>query len=122
MNNQTEDQKSFLISLKEMSTAAYPKDLEPKQELYLEMSIISEVGYCAGWNVDLEFFLWQAINGGSREFGARTITEIEIAHLKTLSEQSSGWWHWNDESKKVVFIPMDEWQALYQSFSEKNLN
>lgn len=105
-----------------MSTATYPKALEPKKELYLAMSRISEAGYCAGWTVDLEFFLWQAFLGGSREFGAKTVTEAEIAHLRTLSEQSGGWWYWNDESAKTQFIPMDEWQEIYKKNDENSVS
>lgn len=56
MNNETKNQTSFLASLKEMSTTADIKDLEPKEELYFEMSRISEAGYCAGWAIDIEFF------------------------------------------------------------------
>lgn len=122
MNNERKTQKSFLASLKEMSITADTKDLEAKEELYFEITRISEAGCYAGWNIDVEFFLWQAISGGSREFGALAITEQEIAYVKTLSEQSGGWWHWNDESEKTVFIPMNEWQEIYQNFSEKYLN
>lgn len=91
MNNQMSNQKSFLTSLKQLATATtYREDLEPKEELRREISIISEAGYYAGWNIDIEFYLWQAVLGGCREFGVRTITEAEISYLKTLSEQSDG--------------------------------
>lgn len=119
MNNKMENHKSFLASLKEMSTTTNAESLEPQEELRLEMSRISESGYCAGSAIGIEFFLWQAINGGSREFGAKTITEQEITHLKTLSEQSGGWWCWSSESAKALFIPMDEWQKIYESFCER---
>lgn len=117
-NDHTKNQ-NFITSLKEVATTGYVENLEPKEELRQEISRISEAGYYAGWNVDLEFFLWQVFNGGSREFGVKTITDAEIAHLKTLSEQSGGWWYWSDESKKVVFISMGEWQEIYQRFSER---
>lgn len=136
-NNQTKNQKNFLTSLKELATTSYGQEpppasedggiprvfvenLEPKEELRLEMSRISEAGYCTGWNVDLEFFLWQAVNGGSREFGVKTITDAEIAHLKTLSEQSGGWWHWSEERTKTLFIPMEQWQEIYRDYLKDN--
>lgn len=102
-----------------MATTTSYEDLEPKEELRLEICKISESGYCAGWNIGIEFFLWQAVNGGSREFGVMTITDAEIAHLKTLSEQSGGWWYWSDSSAKALFVPLNEWQEIYQHFSEK---
>lgn len=119
-NDQTKNQKSFLASLKELATAtSYVEDLEPKEELRKEISRISESGYCAGWNIDIEFFVWQAINGGSKEFGATAITDAQIAHLKALSQQSGGWWYWSDDSKKLLFVPIREWQEIYQSFCQE---
>lgn len=118
-NDQTKNQKNFLVSLKEMASISFTEELEPKEELRQEISRISEAGYYAGWNVDIEFFLWQAVLGGSREFGATTITQEEIVHLKTLSEQSGGWWHWRDESAEALFVTLDEWQKVYQSFGER---
>lgn len=120
MRDETKNRKNFLTSLKELGTTAnYVEDLEPKEELRQEMCRFSESGHYAGWNVDIEFYLWQAVNGGSKEFGARTITEAEIAHLKTLSQQSGGWWCWSNSSAKAVFLPIDEWQEIYQRFSER---
>lgn len=113
--------QSYMASLKKIATTAKTKDLEPKAELYLEMVRISESGYCAGWAIDIEFFLWQAVLDSSKvkEFGARTITEQEIAHLKTLALAGGGWWYWSEESKKVTFIPLDAWQKIYQRFCER---
>ncbi len=103
--------------LKEIAATVNIDEKEPKEQLQIEISEISEAGYFAGWTRDIEFYLWKIILDGSEtEFGVKTISKQEIANLRTLAEQSGGWWHWSSEENKAVFIPLDKWQEIYQAF------
>jgi hypothetical protein len=116
-NDSSNNLKSIMASLKEIAATVNTEVLDPKEQLYLEIGDISEAGYFAGWMRDIEFYLWKIILDGSEtEFGFKTISEQEIANLKILSEQSCGWWYWSDEENRAVFIPLDEWQRIYQAF------
>ncbi|PSB30116.1 hypothetical protein C7B70_17115 [Chlorogloea sp. CCALA 695] len=109
--------------LKEIAATAKTEDLDPKEQLQVEISEISEAGYCAGWTRDVEFYLWKiVIDGSETEFGVKTISEQDIANLRTLAKQSGGWWHWFKKENNAVFVTLDEWQEIYQQFSEKESN
>ena len=119
-NDPSNSPKSMMAFLKELAATVNTEVLEPKEQLQIEISEISEAGYCAGWTRDIEFYLWKIVlNGLETEFGIKTITEQEIANLRTLAEQSGGWWRWSDEENKEVFIGLDEWQTIYRQFLEK---
>ncbi|PSB26101.1 hypothetical protein [Chlorogloea sp. CCALA 695] len=118
IDDQGNSPKSIMASLKEIAATVNTEALEPKEQLQVEIGEISEAGYCAGWTRDIEFYLWKIVLDGSEtEFGIKTITTQEIANLRTLAEQSGGWWHWSDKENKSVFITLDEWQEIYQQFS-----
>lgn len=119
-NDPSNSPKSIMASLKEIAATVNTEALEAKEQLQVEISEISEAGYCAGWTRDIEFYLWKIVLDDSEtEFGVKTITAQEIAHLRSLSEQSGGWWHWSDEENNAVFIALDKWQEMYQQFLEK---
>ena len=119
-NDPSNSPKSIMASLKEIAATVNTEALEAKEQLQVEISEISEAGYCAGWTRDIEFYLWKIVLDGSEtEFGIKTITTQEIANLRTLAEQSGGWWHWSDKENKSVFITLDEWQEIYQQFLER---
>ncbi len=110
----------MMAFLKEIAATVSSEEKEPKERLYLEICEISETGYCAGWTMDIEFYLWKIIvNGSETEFGVKIISEQEIVNLRILAEQSGGWWHWSDEENKAVFITLDKWQEIYQQFLER---
>ena len=121
-NDPSNSPKSIMASLKEIAATVNTEALEAKEQLQVEIGEISESGYCAGWTRDIEFYLWKIVLDGSEtEFGFKTISGEEIANLRTLAEQSGGWWHWSDKENKAVFITLDEWQEIYQKFLEKQL-
>jgi hypothetical protein len=70
--------------------------------LALRMSDISEDLWCAGWLMDLEFRLWEAIQGGTSD----PFAEEDLRELAELSALVGGW-H-NGER----FIPIDEWHSI----------
>lgn len=120
MDNQSNKPDSPMNFLRKIANTVSNEDLDPKKQLSTKIWEISEAGYCAGWADNIEFFLWQAVlNGTETEFGVKTITVQELTHLRSLSEQSSGWWHWSDEENKAVFIPLGKWQEIYQQFLER---
>ena len=90
-NDPSNSPKSMMAFLKELAATVNTEVLEPKEQLQIEISEISEAGYCAGWTRDIEFYLWKIILDGSEtEFGVKTISKQEIANLRTLAEQSGG--------------------------------
>lgn len=80
-----------------------------KRELYELMSDISEDLYCAGWMSGNELRLWQAITdpNDDRCYGMGLIEEWQINRMRELSEQTGGWWVWEDDA---AFISVDEWK------------
>lgn len=119
-NDPSNSPKSIMAFLKKIAATVNTEEKEPKEQLSSKIWEISEAGYCAGWVEDIEFHLWKIVlNGSETEFGVKTISEQEIANLRSLSEQSGGWWHWSDEENESVFVSLDEWQVIYQQFVEK---
>jgi hypothetical protein len=88
-----------------------PEELVREALLQL-MSDISEDCWCAGWLLDLEFFLWEAITTGKSDFGWG-LSEPELARLKHLHQMAGGWWIWAEDEKTNRFVPTEEWLALY---------
>jgi hypothetical protein len=81
--------------------------------LEMLMSQVSEEHYCAGWMSGLEFSLWWMLED-SRDYGAREVSESDLARLRDLHEACGGWWHWQDhEVHGAVFVQTAEWLALF---------
>lgn len=72
------------------------------------MTGISEERWAASWIIDLEFALWDAIQGNERGYGMCTLTERQVTLLKLLSEEAGGWWVWDDEPR---FLSLEAWSA-----------
>ena len=89
------------------------KNVDSATLLRNTMSDISENLYCAGWLVNLEYTLWDIVNGGDRSFGMGELNDAEVNNLKSLSENASGWWRWDDEIKGELFVASNEWQEIY---------
>jgi hypothetical protein len=72
-----------------------------KDQLLLEefMSEISEAGFSAGWMGDLEFDLWEILNGDKRRYGHHIITQDELDQLKSLSDKCGCWIVYDDEKR-----------------------
>ena len=66
------------------------------------MSEISESTWFAGWLINLEFILWDAIHGGPRD----ELAEEDLRELEELSALVGGW---HDYDR---FIPLDEWLSI----------
>ena len=55
------------------------------------MSSLSEEAWYAGWMMDLEYALWDAVEHGPRSYGRLDVTEQHIAKLRDLSAACGGW-------------------------------
>jgi len=72
------------------------------------MSDISEDVWCAGWLIDLEYILWDAITRERPDWCGRE----EIEQLKSLSQRCNGWIGW-DKERGRRFVRMEDWRGLY---------
>jgi hypothetical protein len=89
------------------------KDLtEDERRLAGFMSEISEKCYSAGWMVDTEYVLWEAIISGPREFGHGKITKEEIEELNKLLNKTKTWIVF-DDMKEEMAIPLDKWRTRF---------
>ena len=86
------------------------KDLAPAQRALEEfMSELSEEAYCAGWMECLEYALWDAVGGGARLYGRKTLSDSEVESLRALSRACGGWIVFDDETEET-WLPLSEWE------------
>ena len=77
------------------------------------MSDISEAAFCASWMDELEYRLWEAVLGGSRQYGQITLTTEQLERLRRMSEGLGGWVRFSDETGAEEFTPHEQWRAMY---------
>jgi len=82
------------------------------------MSDLSEEGYSAGWEQNLEYDLWDAVVNGPRKYGHLDITEQQISKLRELAAACGGWIIFDDVHEET-FVPIEEWIKLYTVNQEK---
>jgi hypothetical protein len=85
---------------------------QDERQLAEFMSELSERCYCAGWMMDLEYVLWDAVMTGPRNFGHGTITREDISKLIQLSDKINSWICFDDELEEVS-IPFDKWKVKF---------
>lgn len=92
-----------------------------KEQLALEnfMSNISENGFSAGWQKDLEFDLWTALVDGKRNYGFYTLTEEDINQLRSLSEECGCWIVFDDETEETA-VDLESWKKMYADKKTRN--
>ena len=88
------------------------------QELIDCISEISEEAYCASWMDAVEFALWRRMCEGPGRYGRAQIDQARIQMLRDLSQRCGGWVYWNDETDET-FIPMREWEELYDEWRRR---
>ncbi len=82
-----------------------------QKELAEYMSYLSEEAYSATWMDDLEFKLWQLMNGEITEYGRLEVTSQMIDKLKDLSARANGWIIFDDD-KDEIYVPWKSWEKL----------
>lgn len=85
-----------------------------------QMGEISEEYYCSGWLDGLEFRLWDMVKGGNCSFGMGTVKEEEVKSLSFLSEQSGGWWMFDDKLGQQMFVSLQEWERMVEQNSNSS--
>jgi len=72
-------------------------------QLAFRMREVSEKTWYAGWLINLEFILWEAINGEPRD---EYLAEEDLRALEELSTLVGGWHNFDR------FVPLDEWLVI----------
>ncbi|RZL32917.1 MAG: hypothetical protein EOO96_13105 [Pedobacter sp.] len=83
------------------------------------MSEISEKCYSAGWVLNLEYVLWDALTSGPRKYGHDLITEKDIKILKELSLKTKGWVMF-DNSSEDTYIEKELWEIKFSKAINQN--
>jgi hypothetical protein len=76
------------------------------------MSDLSEDAWYAGWMMDLEYALWDAVEHGPRSYGRLDITAQHIGRLRELSAACGGWIQFAADAVEEEFVPLDVWKRL----------
>ena len=84
--------------------ATWEHSLDSREILYQRMSTISEHYWSAGWLVNLEYILWEAIYGVSN---TTPVSSTSLNELVRLSRLCGGWWVY-----KHKFVTLSEWSEL----------
>src|SRR5215213_3515447 len=91
------------------------------QLLAAEISRISERIFHQAWMNDIEFNLWTVLKdmnpdrlpGIKRYFGFETVTDEELADLRKLAEQASGWVYWDVYERAFKFVSFPDWGRVH---------
>jgi hypothetical protein len=84
----------------------------PQRRLADFMSELSEEAYCAGWMVELEYALWEALVDGRSEYGRLELSDAHRSRLRELSGGCDGWVVFYAVTEET-WLPMAEWQARF---------
>jgi transcriptional regulator with XRE-family HTH domain len=97
-----------------------------QRALYHLMSDISEAAYCAAWENDNEYNLWEMVvdPGASRDYGmVRPVSESEVDDMREIAEEIGGWIRWRDVQEcesdldtGPVFVPMAQWLPMFETW------
>lgn len=79
-----------------------------RQILLRLMHSLSEEYYCARWMHGLELSLWHMALRQDSEEG-------QI--LLYCAESAGGWWIWDDEQERNVFIALPVWRKMYDEYA-----
>ena len=85
---------------------------QDERQLAEFMSELSERCYSAGWIVDLEYVLWDAVVTGPRNFGDGKITRTDISKLIQFSIKLNSWICFDDELEEIA-IPLEVWKVKF---------
>jgi hypothetical protein len=83
------------------------------EALDLLMRDISENKWCAVWDCELEYTLWEQINGDGFKAGIGHVRAEDMAQLRHLSKKAGGWWTYDE------FVPFDRWVLIYDDHMAK---
>lgn len=72
------------------------------------MRELSEGYFLAGWHIHLDAELRRCVEENDRRLGLGHMTTGEFSRLLTLHEQAGGWWRWNANANREVFVEDDD--------------
>jgi hypothetical protein len=97
------------------------RDAKPRaywlKELKELMRDTSEEQFSAGWNHDLEFWIWADLHVD--RWGATPLSLERRFLLARASAMLGGWLRWDDATRTVKFVPYDAWIVLYAAWKKK---
>lgn len=94
------------------------KDLAAAKALRELMSEISEDTYAAGWLCDLEFYLWEVVEGNPSGSYFDDVDEDKVLALRRLRDLSGGWWI-HQSGFGEMFVTVDEFLPYVEDFRSK---
>lgn len=86
--------------------------------LLVMMMGISECNYHARWDAGLSHALWKVKAGFG--FGKYDITSNQAELLRILAEEAGGWWIWSDESSRLIFMNLAEFEELHRQYVQNS--
>lgn len=96
-----------------------------KELLLMYMCDLSELYYSAGWISNLEYTLWEVLEGNPKAFAAGSMTEEEVQKLRSLHEGCDGWFYWNKELAEIpladgeTFIRTEDWKVKFAEWKNR---
>lgn len=98
-----------------------PDSIAARKLLNDVMRELSDAAACAGWLRDLEYLLWQLVDGGELTedvdpWGFRSLSAEDRGELRWLSELAGGWWRFDDASGEVTFVGAAEWRGIHSAW------
>lgn len=96
--------------------------------LALLMSEVSERCMSSGWQMGLEYILWDAVSDKPIWSRWQDITAEELQMMSELCEAIGGWIVWDEEQadtgkfriiQDLKFVPDEEWQSMYAAYAAK---
>jgi hypothetical protein len=79
--------------------------------LYRAVSAIVHECHMAEWIPGCEYAIWDAMRGGSQDYGIKRIPPAMLARCMTLAHIHGGWVTWPDRDREPSFITAEEWNA-----------
>lgn len=83
-----------------------------QRELHDLMSDISEDCWCAGWLLNNEHTIWEALQGGDRTYGQGEIDAERLERIRALSAELDGWIVWIDDRDEPG-MPVEQWGCRF---------
>ena len=94
------------------------KSRGPLLQLETLMRVISEDQFSAGWNYDLEFWLWEEIGKDCWDSTLEPVCIERRFQLARASALLGGWFHWDDAAHAPKFVPYAEWIVIYAAWKK----
>jgi hypothetical protein len=89
------------------------------QELFDHISLLSEEAIHAGWQIHIEYCLWEKILNGAGQYYMLEVNEAIILRLNNYAQEAGGWW--SLDNNKPVLLSFEAWNKLYEQYPERRI-